>query len=57
MPDRLDLYFRAHTIPIKEQEERRTSWNVTKPESALIFLCATTPDEKQDLLLGAYICA
>jgi hypothetical protein len=57
MPDRLDLYFRAHTIPIKEQEERRTSWNVTKPESALIFLCATTPDEKQDLLLGAHICA
>ncbi|HWY59400.1 MAG TPA: hypothetical protein VNZ03_33355 [Terriglobales bacterium] len=28
-----------------------------RPEHALIFRCATTGDEKQDLLFGAYTCA
>ena len=57
MPDKLDLYFRAHAVPVKEQQERRTAWSTTKPDLALIFQCATTPDEKQDMLFGAYICA
>jgi hypothetical protein len=55
--DRLDLYFRAHTVPVKEQEQRRAGWSTKTPDLALIFQCATTPDEKQDLLFGAYICA
>src|SRR5437016_2282712 len=57
MSERLDLYFRSHTVPIKEQQERRPAWSTSRPETALIFQCATTPDEKQDLLFGAYICA
>src|SRR5438445_5273038 len=57
MADRLDLYFRAHTVPVKEQEGHGAAWTAKKPEVALIFHCATTPDEKQDLLFGAYICA
>ncbi len=28
-----------------------------RPKDALIFRCATTSDEKKDLLFGAYICA
>jgi len=57
MADKLDLYFRAHTIPVEFQKERWTDRHVTEPEQALIFHCATTDDEKQDLLFGAYICA
>src|ERR1019366_756266 len=57
MTDRLDLYFRAHTTSAKPPEERRTTRRATEPQDALIFRCATTGDEKQDLLLGAYICA
>src|SRR2546430_4671278 len=54
---RLDLYFRAHTIPAKSQEEYRTEQRAIEPEHALIFHCATTADQRQDLLIGAYICA
>jgi hypothetical protein len=57
MPDRLDLYFRAHTIPVELREERRTGRRAKEPKDALIFRCATTADERQDLLFGAYICA
>ena len=57
MADRLDLYFRAHTIPVKPQKEYRTKRRATQPKDALIFRCATTGDERQDLLFGAYICA
>jgi len=57
MAERFDLYFRTHTVPVKEQKERRAAWRAKTPEFALIFHCATTPDEKQDLLFGAYICA
>jgi hypothetical protein len=58
MADKLDLYFRAHTIPGEVQpEEHRTNPRSVQPEHALIFRCATTADEKQELLLGAYICA
>ena len=57
MGDRLDLYFRAHTVPVKEQEQRRATWTTKTSDLALIFHCATTRDEKQDLLFGAYICA
>ena len=35
----------------------RTKPTAATPEHALIFRCATTADEKQDLLFGAYICA
>jgi hypothetical protein len=57
MADRLDLHFRAHTVPVKPQKEHRTNRHTKRPERALIFRCATTGDEKQDLLFGAYICA
>ena len=55
--DRLDLYFRAHTIPIKPQEKQWTDGHVTEPEHAVIFHCVPTADEKQDPLFGGYICA
>ena len=55
--DRLDLYFRAHTIPSKSHEESWTAGHVAEPEQALIFRCVPTADEKQDPLFGAYICA
>ena len=55
--DKLDLYFRAHTIPVGFQEQRRSDRNTKQPDQALIFHCATTADEKQDLLFGAYVCA
>ena len=58
MADRLDLYFRAHTVAAKPQQEQHwTDRHAIQPEQALIFHCATTDDEKQDLLFGAYICA
>jgi len=57
MADRLDLYFRAHTIPVKPPKEHRANRHTQPSEHALIFRCATTGDEKQDLLFGAYICA
>jgi hypothetical protein len=57
MADRLDLHFRAHTVPVKPPKEHRTNRHTKRPEHALIFRCATTGDEKQDLLFGAYICA
>jgi len=58
MADTLDLYFRAHTIPVKPQKEYWTDRHAAKePEYTLIFRCATTADEWQDLLCGAYICA
>jgi hypothetical protein len=56
MADRLDLYFRAHTIPVTLKEERRTNRCAKEPRHALIFRCATTADEEQDLLFGAYMC-
>ncbi len=58
MVDRLDLYFRAHTIAQDaEAEEWRQGHGVKQPEHALIFRCATSPDERKNLLFGAYICA
>ena len=54
--DRLDLFFRAHTIPVTPQKEYRSKRRASQPKDALIFRCATTGDEKKDLLLGAYIC-
>src|SRR5579872_3098393 len=55
--DRLDLFFRAHTIPVTPQKEFRSKRQAHQPREALIFRCATTSDEKKDLLFGAYICA
>src|SRR5438045_7325235 len=55
--DKLDLYFRAHTIPIRSQEKSWTAGHGVEPEHALIFRCLPTADEKQDPLFGAYICA
>jgi hypothetical protein len=57
MPDRLDLYFRSHTTSQEPEEQRGKNRPPTEPEQALIFRCATTADEKRELLLGAYICA
>src|ERR1017187_7321582 len=57
MTDRLDLYFRAHTTPATAQKEYRSKRRASQPKHALIFRCATTGDEKKDLLFGAYICA
>src|SRR5579864_3618402 len=55
--DRLDLYFRAHTVPSEAQEERWADGHAKEPEHALIFHCVPTADEKQEPLFGAYICA
>jgi hypothetical protein len=55
--DRLDLYFRVHTTPVTPQKEYRSRRHSTQPKDALIFRCATTGDEKNELLFGAYICA
>lgn len=57
MADSLDLYFRAHAITDAPQEERWAGRHTKESEQALIFRCATTADEKQELLFGAYICA
>jgi hypothetical protein len=57
MTDRLDLFFRAHTGPVTPQKEYRSKRRATQPKDALIFRCATTGDEKKNLLFGAYICA
>ena len=57
MADILDLFFRAHTIPVTPQKEYRSKRHATHPKDALIFRCATPNDEKQELLFGAYICA
>jgi hypothetical protein len=57
MSDRLDLYFRAHTVPVTQQKGYRSKRRATQPKDALIFRCATTDDEKEELLFGAYICA
>src|SRR5437762_14382405 len=54
---RLDLYFRAHTVPTTSQEESWTDGHATAPKNAVIFHCVSTADEKQDLLFGAYISA
>jgi hypothetical protein len=55
--DTLDLCFRAHTVPVTPQKEYRSKRHKTQPKDALIFRCATTSDERKDLLFGAYICA
>jgi hypothetical protein len=57
MADRLDLYFRGHTIPVESHTEQGMGQHSKRPEHALIFRCSTTADEKQDLVFGAYICA
>jgi hypothetical protein len=57
MADKLDLHFRAHTIPVNFQKENRVVPHVNQPEHALIFHCATAADHSQELLFGAYICA
>src|SRR6266404_8550481 len=54
---RLDLYFRAHALPDKSQQQYRSEQQVHQPEHALIFHCATTTDQRQDLVCGAYVCA
>lgn len=56
MTDRLDLFFRAHTVPTAPQKEYRSKRRARQPKEALIFRCATTSDEKKDPLFGAYIC-
>jgi hypothetical protein len=55
--DRLELFFRAHTTPIAPHKEYRSKRRTSQPKNALIFRCATTGDEKKELLFGAYICA
>ncbi len=56
--DKLDLFFRAHTIPVNYQEEERwAGGQVTEPKTAVIFHSVCTADEKQDPVFGAYICA
>lgn len=55
--DTLDLFFRAHTVPVTPQKEYRSKRHATQPKDALIFRCATTSDAKKDLLFGAYLCA
>ena len=55
--DRLDLFFRAHTVPLTPQKEYRSKRRANQPKHALIFRCATTGDEKKELLFGSYICA
>src|SRR5579885_2505498 len=58
MPDRLDLYFRAHSLPLAlAQEEYRQGRRAKMPTEALIFHCATTGDEGEELLFGGYMCA
>src|SRR5262249_15684861 len=57
MADKLDLHFRAHTVPVDAQKERWTGAHVSEPEHALILHCVTTADHRKDLLIGAYICA
>jgi hypothetical protein len=57
MGDRRDLYFRAHTVPVTPLKASRKSRYPDLPTNALIFHCATTNDEKQEFLFGAYICA
>ena len=57
MTDRLDLYFRAHTVPVTPQKEYKSKRGATQPREALIFRCATTADAKRELLFGAYISA
>ncbi|HTS05058.1 MAG TPA: helix-turn-helix transcriptional regulator [Candidatus Eisenbacteria bacterium] len=57
MADRLDLHFRAHTVPVTPQKEYRSKRRAAQPKDALIFRCATTDDEKKDLLFGSYVCA
>src|SRR6185312_12580076 len=57
MGDRLDLFFRAHTVPVKPQKETWTEAHGSEPKHALIFRCTTTADENRELVVGAYICA
>ncbi|MGI9104521.1 MAG: hypothetical protein ACR2IF_18920 [Terriglobales bacterium] len=58
MTDRLDLYFRAHTKPaVEAQEKHQANKHSAEPKQALIFRCVMTGDEKRELLFGAYICA
>jgi len=55
--DKLDLFFRAHTVPVTPQKDYRSKRRATQPKEALIFRCATSNNEKKELLFGAYICA
>jgi hypothetical protein len=57
MPDRLDLYFRAHTSPVDAEEDNWKGGRTKQPEHALIFHCATVKAGHQELLVGAYVCA
>ncbi len=57
MADRLDLYFRAYTIAQGAEIEEQRHGPVKQQEHALIFHCATSSDERKELLFGAYICA
>jgi hypothetical protein len=57
MTDTLDPFFRAHTVPVAPQKAPGAKRRTTQPKDALIFRCATTNDEKKELLFGAYICA
>lgn len=57
MADKLDLYFRALTSPLKPQQDYRADRRVSQPEHALIFRSVTTSDEWKELVFGAYISA
>jgi hypothetical protein len=54
--DTLDLFFRAHTVPVTPQKVFGAKRRITQPTDALILRCAATNDEKKELLCGAYIC-
>ena len=57
MADTLDPFFRAHTVPVAPQKAPGAKRSTTQPKDALIFRCATTNDQRKELLFGAYICA
>jgi hypothetical protein len=57
MADRLDLYFRAHTVPLEFEKQDRADRRSKQPQEALIFHSVSTADEKQELVFGAYTCA
>lgn len=57
MADRLDLYFRSHTVPVGAQAEGWAKGDANRPKEVLLFHCATTADERQELVVGAYVCA
>ena len=57
MADKLDLYFRALTRPLKPQQDYRADRRVGQTDHALIFRSVTTADASKELVFGAYISA